>query len=147
MGVPRPRGRPGGDDRAGFALTGLAACLVSPVTWVHHLVWVVPALVVLTDTALRRDPGGLRDSGLLTLCAVVYVLLCSSVVWLWRDGATGPDAFVGANAYVWITLGLLVALPLRTTPPDHHVLVEEVTRRRPGTVPPHAVPEASPLKT
>ncbi|WP_446039110.1 glycosyltransferase 87 family protein [Streptomyces sp. SID1121] len=136
-----------GDDRAGFALTGLAACLVSPVTWVHHLVWVVPALVVLADAALRRDPGGRRNSGLLTVCAVVYVLLCSSVVWLWRDGATGPDAFVGSNTYVWITLALLVALPLPTTPPDHHAPVDEMTRRRPGAVPPHAVPEASPLKS
>ncbi|GIG92650.1 hypothetical protein Pen02_75860 [Plantactinospora endophytica] len=47
-----------GDDRAGFALTGVAACLVSPVTWVHHLVWLVPALVVLADSALLDRPAG-----------------------------------------------------------------------------------------
>jgi len=31
---------PGGarDRTAAFALTGAAACLVSPITWVHHLV-------------------------------------------------------------------------------------------------------------
>ncbi|MFD7898074.1 glycosyltransferase 87 family protein [Streptomyces sp. NPDC059743] len=94
-----------GDDRAGFALTALAACLVSPVTWVHHLVWVIPALVVLTDTALRGERRERR--ALLAVCAVLYVILCSSVVWLWRWNSTGLGAFLGANAYVWITLGLL----------------------------------------
>ncbi|MFF2060747.1 glycosyltransferase 87 family protein [Streptomyces sp. NPDC058200] len=100
-----------GDDRAGFALTGLAACLVSPVTWVHHLVWLIPALVVLTDTALRR---GHRERRLpLALCAALYVVLCSSVVWLWRWDSTGADAVLGANTYVWITLGLLLVRPGR----------------------------------
>ncbi|GAA3744301.1 hypothetical protein GCM10022225_29930 [Plantactinospora mayteni] len=56
-----------GNDRAGFALTGVAGCLVSPVTWVHHLVWLVPALVVLADSALLRRPADrvLADSALL----------------------------------------------------------------------------------
>ncbi|MFE4535526.1 glycosyltransferase 87 family protein [Streptomyces scopuliridis] len=98
-----------GDDRAGFALTGLAACLVSPVTWVHHLVWLIPALLVLTDSALSRSPGARR--GPLAVCAALYVVLCSSVVWLWRWDSTGLDAFLGANAYVWITLGLLFVSP------------------------------------
>ncbi|WP_411113779.1 glycosyltransferase 87 family protein [Streptomyces sp. 029-5] len=98
-----------GDDRTGFALTGLAACLVSPVTWVHHLVWLIPALLVLTDSALSREPGARRRS--LVVCAALYVVLCSSVVWLWRWDSTGPAAFLGANAYVWITLGLLLVPP------------------------------------
>jgi alpha-1,2-mannosyltransferase len=119
-----------GDDRAGFALTGLAACLVSPVTWVHHLVWIVPALIVLIDTALLPDPWGRRRRGPLTLCAAMYVVLCSSVVWLWRWNSTGPDAFIGANAYAWITVGLLVALPLRTTPPGQPA-TEEAAPGRP----------------
>ncbi|MCL7378494.1 glycosyltransferase 87 family protein [Streptomyces sp. 35G-GA-8] len=103
-----------GDDRTGFALTGLAACLVSPVTWVHHLVWLVPALLVLTDSALSRNPGERRRP--LAMCAALYVVLCSSVVWLWRWDSTGLDAFLGANIYVWITLGLLfvVASPERS---------------------------------
>ncbi|MFE4368978.1 glycosyltransferase 87 family protein [Streptomyces sp. NPDC056835] len=95
-----------GDDRTGFALTGLAACLVSPVTWVHHLVWLVPALLVLADSALSGNPGARRRP--LAVCAALYVLLCSSVVWLWRWDSTGPAAFLGANTYVWITLGLLL---------------------------------------
>ncbi|MEV7872099.1 glycosyltransferase 87 family protein [Streptomyces sp. NPDC088124] len=100
-----------GDDQAGFALTGLAACLVSPVTWVHHLVWLIPALIVLADAAVSGTEGGRR--ALRAVCAGVHVVLCSSVVWLWRWDSTGPDAFLGANTYVWITLGLLLFLPPR----------------------------------
>ncbi|MEW2548564.1 glycosyltransferase 87 family protein [Streptomyces sp. NPDC047002] len=98
-----------GDDTAGFALTGLAACLVSPVTWVHHLVWALPALAVLLDTALRR-----RSRASLALCAVLHVLLSSDLVWLWSGGAGGPVAFAGSNAFVWVALGLLAGLPAGT---------------------------------
>ncbi|MFK4227800.1 glycosyltransferase 87 family protein [Streptomyces sp. NPDC019890] len=103
-----------GDELAGFALTGLTACLISPVTWVHHLVWVFPALAVLTDAGLRvgkEDPR--RRKLLLRWAGTIYVLLCSSVVWLWSWGAGGIDGFLGSNTYVWICLGLLLALPLR----------------------------------
>ncbi|EKX67166.1 DUF2029 domain-containing protein [Streptomyces ipomoeae] len=86
---------------AAFAVTGLTACLVSPITWVHHLVWLLPSFAVL-----------LRHRRLLPLTAALYAVLCSSVVWLWFDGASGIDGFVGSNAYVWITLGLLLGLPI-----------------------------------
>ncbi|MEU5269383.1 glycosyltransferase 87 family protein [Streptomyces hygroscopicus] len=102
-----------GDERAGFALTGVAACLISPITWVHHLVWLIPALAVLLDSGLRPDVPPARRRLLLPACAAVYALLCSSVVWLWRFDATGVGGFLGSNAYVWVCLGLLIALPLR----------------------------------
>ncbi|WP_159061161.1 glycosyltransferase 87 family protein, partial [Streptomyces europaeiscabiei] len=89
------------DWTAAFALTGLTACLVSPITWVHHLVWLLPSFAVL-----------LRHRRLLPLAAALYVLLCSSVVWLWFDDASGIGGFVGSNTYVWITLGLLLWLPV-----------------------------------
>lgn len=89
------------DWAVAFALTGLTACLVSPVTWVHHLVWLLPSFAVL-----------LRHRRLLPLAAALYALLCSSVVWLWFDGASGVVGFVGSNTYVWITLGLLLWLPV-----------------------------------
>jgi alpha-1,2-mannosyltransferase len=86
------------DPLTGVALTGVTGCLVSPITWVHHLVWVLPALVLLATH--RRVVAG-----------VLHTVLCTGLVWLWFSG--GPLAFAGANAYVWICLGLLLGLPLR----------------------------------
>ncbi|MFF6953357.1 glycosyltransferase 87 family protein [Streptomyces iakyrus] len=88
-----------GDWTAAFALTGLAACLVSPITWVHHLVWLLPSFVVLVRAGRPRVAGAL------------YGVLCTSVVWLWFDDASGVDGFLGSNTYAWITLGLLLWLP------------------------------------
>jgi alpha-1,2-mannosyltransferase len=88
-----------GDWPAAFALTGLTACLVSPVTWVHHLVWLLPSFAVLVRAGRARLAGAL------------YAVLCTSVVWLWFHDASGVDGFLGSNAYAWITLGLLLWLP------------------------------------
>ncbi|MBL7260488.1 glycosyltransferase 87 family protein [Paractinoplanes lichenicola] len=96
------------DQVAGFAATGIVACLISPVTWVHHLVWLLPALFLLTDAALRA--GSRRR---LAALFAVYVILSSSVVWLWWAGADGFLAAIGSNTYVWISVGLLLALPFR----------------------------------
>jgi alpha-1,2-mannosyltransferase len=94
------------DEVTGFALTGIVACLISPVTWVHHLVWLLPALFLLLGDALDR-----RDRPRLAVLAAVYVVLSSSVVWLWWTGTHGWLAAIGSNTYVWISLGLLAAVP------------------------------------
>ncbi|MBM2618797.1 DUF2029 domain-containing protein [Actinoplanes sp. LDG1-06] len=98
----------GTDHAAGFAITGIVACLISPVTWVHHLVWLLPALFLLVDDALR---AGARHR--LAALFAVYVVLSSSVVWLWWAGADGFLAAIGSNTYVWISFGLLTAVPFR----------------------------------
>jgi alpha-1,2-mannosyltransferase len=93
------------DPAAGFALTGILACLISPVTWVHHLVWLLPALFLLAGDALEH-----RDRTRLVLLALGYGVLSSSVVWLWWAGTQGWLAAVGSNTYVWISLGLFAAV-------------------------------------
>ncbi|GIH08580.1 membrane protein [Rhizocola hellebori] len=91
------------DDRAGFAVTGIVACLISPITWVHHLVWFIPALIVLADTGTRRHR---------LAAAAMYAVLCSSLVWLWAVHFSGIDGFLGSNAYVWVGLALLFLVPV-----------------------------------
>ncbi|GAB3801764.1 hypothetical protein GCM10027605_19880 [Micromonospora zhanjiangensis] len=104
-----------GDEPAGLALTGVVGCLVSPVTWVHHLVWLIPALVLLVHNAFDAPAGSLRRRGLLGFAVVSYGVLISRLVWYWegRSQVTTLVGFVGANAYVWISLALLVGLPVR----------------------------------
>ncbi|HWG99244.1 MAG TPA: glycosyltransferase 87 family protein [Pilimelia sp.] len=43
-----------GDELAAFTLVGLTANVISPISWSHHLVFVVPAVLILVDAALRR---------------------------------------------------------------------------------------------
>ncbi|GGO27723.1 glycosyltransferase 87 family protein [Micromonospora parathelypteridis] len=106
-----------GDDRAGFALTGVSACLVSPVTWVHHLVWLVPGLVVLAASTLPWPPADATTRRRARAGVAGYVVLCSGLVWVFANGSAGPLGFVGANAYVWVSIGMLVLLPVGAVPP------------------------------
>ncbi|MGC4885908.1 glycosyltransferase 87 family protein [Micromonospora sp. DT227] len=46
--------RTDGDELTAFTLVGLTANVISPISWSHHLVWVIPAIVVLADAAVRR---------------------------------------------------------------------------------------------
>ena len=59
--------RTDGDELTAFTLVGLTANVISPISWSHHLVWVIPAIVVLTDAAVRRREASrglsLRNSG------------------------------------------------------------------------------------
>nr|WP_232074597.1 glycosyltransferase 87 family protein [Phytohabitans suffuscus] len=95
------------DVRSGLALTGVVGCLVSPVTWVHHLVWLLPALILLFDRALAA-----RDRRLLGFAVFAYGMLISRFVWIWERGSPGVSGFVGSNMYVWLSIALLVLLPI-----------------------------------
>jgi alpha-1,2-mannosyltransferase len=98
-----------GDDRAGLALTGIMGCLVSPVTWVHHLVWLLPAMLLLTARGLLA--GGSRRIRLLIFAGALYALLSSKLVWQFADSFTGWGLLF-SNAYVLASVALLALLPL-----------------------------------
>jgi alpha-1,2-mannosyltransferase len=124
-----PRGRaPGRDPPVPFTLTGLTACLVSPISWTHHLFWIVPAEVVLVDLAAGTPTARWRHrpraiAAVASVAAVaVFVVFSFSVVWYFSTHAgfvRGHDAatLLGADAYVLVMLALLVLLPARRTLP------------------------------
>jgi alpha-1,2-mannosyltransferase len=96
-----------GDEVAAIAVVGIVGSLVSPVTWVHHIFWFVPALVVLVDSGRRA---------LLAFAAVIYLTVTVSVLALWEftfDRPGGVIGFVASNWFVWLMLALLVVLPAR----------------------------------
>ncbi|TQF06790.1 DUF2029 domain-containing protein [Kitasatospora acidiphila] len=101
-----------GDQRSGFALTGITCCLVSPISWVHHLVWMIPALLVLADAGWSATDRA-RRTRLLAAAAGGCFLLTSGLVWLWRFRADGIGGVLGANSYVLLGLALLLGMPPR----------------------------------
>ncbi|MFD0518059.1 glycosyltransferase 87 family protein [Paractinoplanes durhamensis] len=94
---------------AGFAVTGVIACLISPITWVHHLVWLIPGLFLLLDRVLRTEPADLRRRLLFALGAG-FALMSSSIVWIWWAHPHGWAAFPGSNTYVWLSIAVLLTV-------------------------------------
>ena len=107
-----------GDELAGLALTGIVGCLISPVTWVHHCVWLLPAIVRCVDAGLAG-----RDRRPLYLGAGAYVVLSSRVTWLWEHAPRPPLAMIGSNLYVWFGIALLAGMPLRVREPAEPPLI------------------------
>jgi len=81
-----------GDWLGATAVTGIAGLMVSPISWTHHWVWVLPALVVMWR-------GGTR-SRIAAACA--YVLFCVAPMWFTQHSGAGGD-------YGWHGLVTLIA--------------------------------------
>jgi alpha-1,2-mannosyltransferase len=76
-----------GQPVAGWVTCALTGVLVSPVSWDHHWVWIVPALVVLTDAA-QRARGAVRWVQAAAAAGVAVTFGD------WPSRWTGPLAFV-----------------------------------------------------
>ena len=123
----------GGDEVAGVTLTGLTTCLASPISWTHHLVWVVPAVVLLVDVGVGTPlaggswpwPTGRRTGTRLPAAAgaaLVAAVFSVSIVSLVSNYAgyptgTGPPAALAINSYALLMLALLAFLPTRRLTP------------------------------
>jgi alpha-1,2-mannosyltransferase len=71
-----------GQESLGIALAALVGVLVSPVSWIHHLVWIVPVLAVLV--------GDATDRRRVTLAASIAMLFALRLPYL---GDTIPPAW------------------------------------------------------
>lgn len=92
------------------AVTGVAGLMVSPISWTHHWVWVVPALVVMWR-------GGTR-SRIAAACA--YVLFCVAPMWWTPHAGAGGDfgwhglVTVTANCFLIAGLAFLAYMAVHT---------------------------------
>jgi alpha-1,2-mannosyltransferase len=100
------------DIVGGLALTGALGCLISPVTWIHHCVWLIPALIRCLETLWN---GADRRPAYLAIAA--YLLMTSHLTWIWENRPRPPLELVGANIYVWFSLALLIWTPVGTRSP------------------------------
>jgi alpha-1,2-mannosyltransferase len=84
-----------GDEAQGFALCAVTGLLVSPISWSHHWVLAVPALLVAVVAAVRRmRVPGARLGGLAGLLAVVVIAVVGWAGLIWGSrwaAATMPS--------------------------------------------------------
>jgi alpha-1,2-mannosyltransferase len=108
-----------GDDVQGFSLCALTGLLVSPVSWSHHWVLAIPALLLFAVTAQRRAWGaGLACAGL--AAAIGY----SHMIW-WvpvnhpphSELHLDPLQLVYADGYVLLALAALATVAWRAGSP------------------------------
>jgi alpha-1,2-mannosyltransferase len=102
------------DEVGGLALTGIIGCLVSPVTWVHHCVWLLPAIIRCVDVGLASRAHRRQ----LYLGGAAYLLMTSRLLWVWENRPRPPLELIGGNLYFWFSLALLGWLPLERSPRD-----------------------------
>ena len=96
-----------GDWLGATAATGTTGLLVSPISWAHHWVWILPALVLLLRSGHRVAAG------------LGYVLFALAPFWYTpRSGGPGEYGFhrlltLVANCYLVAGLALLAYLAWR----------------------------------
>ncbi|MET8910307.1 glycosyltransferase 87 family protein [Micromonospora sp. NPDC004551] len=108
--------RADGDELTAFTLVGLTANVISPISWSHHLVWVIPAVIVLADAAVRRREAsrGLLPRATGTPAATGVPALRPPI---WYPALTGLRHGVGA-------LGLYLLFLISPIWPYEHQLPE-----------------------
>jgi hypothetical protein len=117
-----------GDELASFTLVGLTATVISPISWSHHLVFVVPALLIMADAALRRRSASRRlghgsSFGWLYYGAAAvgtYVLFVISPIWwvhhrlpLGSHYDSGILGVLAENSLALAVIVLVVLMPWR----------------------------------
>jgi hypothetical protein len=130
-----------GDELTAFTLVGLTANVISPISWSHHLVWVIPAIVALLDQGLRRRNAsrgiaargratpGLREplwfpalvgARHVAAAAVLYLLFLISPIWPYEHQlpagshyADGLFGLLAENSFAIALIVLVAVLPSR----------------------------------
>jgi len=128
-----------GDEITGLALTGLTAGLISPITWVHHLYWFVPAIAALVLAALSASRP--RREWLILSAAMAYAICVVGVDTLSDWGVEQRPTpslteFLLRNAFVLLAAALVLFLPVPHAPrevePDEPGAPETVFEIRPS---------------
>ena len=103
-----------GDEALGFSLCAVTGLLISPISWIHHWVIVIPALLVAGLTADRARRAGNVAAAVLVTAAITAIAV---IGWTKLAGDTPRSgwlalpawALVRSVSYVLIGLAVLVA--------------------------------------
>jgi alpha-1,2-mannosyltransferase len=103
-----------GDEALGFSLCAVTGLLISPISWIHHWVIVIPALLVAGLTADRARRAGNVAAAVLVAAAITAIAV---IGWIQLAGDTPRSgwlalpawALVRSVSYVLIGLAVLAA--------------------------------------
>jgi alpha-1,2-mannosyltransferase len=111
VGLSRARGaHTDGDEIAAFTLVGLATAAVGPVSRIHELVWVLPAVLILVDAAARRRVTTRRPPRQRRLPGAGHAIAAMLTFALF---VVDPNWTAAWNGYTFALILLLNALPWR----------------------------------
>ncbi|MEH0842248.1 glycosyltransferase 87 family protein [Micromonospora sp. CPCC 205711] len=119
VGIRRAaRAAAAGDELLGLTITGLVGGLVSPITWPHHIFWLLPALLVLVGRATAADTRVAPRALTLLAVAGVYAVAFYGVVSFTNRGdaverTDSVPEFVLRNLLVLVALALVFLVPVR----------------------------------
>jgi alpha-1,2-mannosyltransferase len=99
-----------GDELAAVTLVGLTGLAISPVSWIHHGVWIVPAIGVVVGAGDRAT----RIRAAIAI-AILYTLRLPD--WANDLSVHGPLGILLGNAYILGYLALLAWLPIEPSAP------------------------------
>ncbi|HEX5188165.1 MAG TPA: glycosyltransferase 87 family protein [Streptosporangiaceae bacterium] len=71
----------------GWTLVAMTSVLVSPISWDHHWVWVVPVLALIAGLTFTARP-------IVKVCTVAGIVIISGVMASWPWKYSGPQAYV-----------------------------------------------------
>jgi alpha-1,2-mannosyltransferase len=92
-----------GDELRAVAITGLVSVLVSPISWIHHLVWIIPVLAVIV--------GAGRNWRQVALAFLVAGIFVARLPYFGHDELkTGLIAALMKDSYGFVCIALLVYL-------------------------------------
>ena len=103
-----------GAERYAAGMVGVTACLISPVSWMHHWVWAIPWLICLAERAWPRGTASRLEFAavgfvFLTLDRLPPVIVHS---W-WPTASTLGNGFVLTAVLVWAVGAFRVRRPAR----------------------------------
>ncbi|WP_156755576.1 glycosyltransferase 87 family protein [Actinokineospora pegani] len=99
------------DAETGVAVTAMAALVLSPISWSHHYVWIVPGLVVVAARVLRTpwNPAKLMAAafGLAIFYVAPHFIARSEesdgTKWTWWQNIYGNSyLLLGLAALIWV---------------------------------------------
>jgi alpha-1,2-mannosyltransferase len=114
-----------GDPVGVVAAMGMLAFLLSPVSWIHHMWWGLPAIGALL--------GDGRQRARIVAAVVTFAVLFSKLPWTGESLVAGSGwrhvlGWVEQQAYCWLALAVLAALWWLVARPAAPVATQDVAR-------------------